>query len=418
MSANSKTYIDSEMLEYFLGKLKTAYGSNLTTYSGNDFTVQKASIADYAGNDPDTIQNTYVSNTSLATTLEGYVTTSTQVAGNALTGDISASTLRTSLNVIELEGVKIKGRNANESYASGSKVIELDLDEYAKLTDISKVMDFQGVIDHTSDLPAASDANKGDVYIVRYQGTTGTDPLNAEYISTGSAWEQFGTTTVLSGYATENWVTSNFVGKTDYNTDQEAVQSQIAAEALRASNAESALDGRLDVLEGNDTVPGSVAKSIKDAIGALDYGITGATAQQPAGDFVTGVTQTDGKIAVFRASYSTMAAGGSTPATATDVKTYVNGAIEDVKTTISGLDYTSADFPAGYYVTGVTQTDGQIAITREVKGSVASGVTALVDGGTVHSAIDAVTVYDEDNAAIQKMVPIAPETIDGWFTAS
>lgn len=48
-------------------------------------------------------------------------------------------------------------------------------------------------------------------------------------------------------------------------TADQALAADLAAEQARAEAAESALDGRLDILEGADSVAGSVAKALKDA---------------------------------------------------------------------------------------------------------------------------------------------------------
>lgn len=66
-----------------------------------------------------------------------------------------------------------------------------------------------------------------------------------------------------------------------------------------------------------------------------------------------------------------------------DFATQIGDAI-DAK--IEALDYT--EDPTGDYVTRVSETNGVIAVTKASKGSVASGNTGLVDGGTVYTAID------------------------------
>lgn len=65
---------------------------------------------------------------------------------------------------------------------------------------LSGVFHYKGMVDYYTELTAKTDAQQGDVYIVRYTGTSGTTPLNAEYAWTGEAWEEFGGIIDLSGY--------------------------------------------------------------------------------------------------------------------------------------------------------------------------------------------------------------------------
>lgn len=64
--------------------------------------------------------------------------------------------------------------------------------------------------------------------------------------------------------------------------------------------------------------------------------------------------------------------------------TAVDSAID---TKINALDYTDA--VSGDYVTSVSEANGVISLTKGTKGSVASGDTGLVDGGTVYTAVEA-----------------------------
>lgn len=433
---NNKTYIDSTGLGRFLKDLKDAY-----TNGTAGFTVKNAEFATYAAGENTTIPNTYL---KIADASSTYVPLTREIAGNALSADISASTLRTSLNVIELEGVKIKGRTNNEAYAADSKVIELDLDEYAKTADLASVLDFKGVKSYRDQLPTTGQ-KAGDVWLVKYDGVSadeGTTEVNLEYVwapasenpADDAHWEPFGTSTNLGGYATETWVTNNFVGQNTYVQDQEAVANKIEAiykagtsggadtgllpnEIARATAAEEALDGRLYILEGADSVSGSVANSIKTAIEGLDVSEVGGS-----GKILTTISEADGKIsATAEDLIGTIPTGNTTtsttlPPTAAAVKSYVDTAVEGVSAAVDNLDYDGAT--TGYYVTQVTQTNGLIAVTREAKGSVVSGNTALVDGGTVYTAVDGATTYDESNVAINKMSPMSNADIDALFSTT
>lgn len=74
-------------------------------------------------------------------------------------------------------------------------------------------------------------------------------------------------------------------------------------------------------LNGADTVTGSVAKKIKDAIGALDFTDTAVTNQ-----FVTAVNETDGKISVSRATPTIDNVSGLTAALGKKLETSLKGA--------------------------------------------------------------------------------------------
>lgn len=70
-------------------------------------------------------------------------------------------------------------------------------------TKISTAFVFKGYVDYYNELIAKENPSAGDVWGVRYSGTTGTNPLNAEYIYTGDGtWEEFGSFIDLSGYVT------------------------------------------------------------------------------------------------------------------------------------------------------------------------------------------------------------------------
>lgn len=83
--------------------------------------------------------------------------------------------------------------------------------------------------------------------------------------------------------------------------NEKALSGLVSAEVTRATKAEEALAGRLTTAEGaittlngEDTVEGSVKKSIKDAIEALDVDeMNGGVAKT-----ITSISETDGKIAV------------------------------------------------------------------------------------------------------------------------
>lgn len=96
-------------------------------------------------------------------------------------------------------------------------------------------------------------------------------------------------------------------GKLDTLNGADTVEGSVA-KALKDAKAytdekDTAMDGRMDTAEtaittlnGADTVTGSVAEKIKTAVGALDVTDTAVE-----GKYVSAITQTDGKIEVTRA---------------------------------------------------------------------------------------------------------------------
>ena len=71
--------------------------------------------------------------------------------------------------------------------------------------DLTKAFIFKGSVDYVDLLPAAATSNNGNVYVVRYRGTSteaGSEVLNAEYASNGSEWVELGTDLDMSDYST------------------------------------------------------------------------------------------------------------------------------------------------------------------------------------------------------------------------
>ena len=192
--------------------------------------------------------------------------------------------------------------------AIGSKVAQADYDvaiadRYTKsaaeamvdgkiTTALASIHDFKGQVADMTALGAIQNPKKGDVYNV----ITSTNGTSAEYYWNGTAWEEFGTTIDMSGYAIKTEVAADIAVETSraqgvesgLRTDVDAanaaigvlngsgegsVAAAVAAEQTRATGVESGLDGRLTTAEGAittlngaDTVVGSVAKTVKDAV--------------------------------------------------------------------------------------------------------------------------------------------------------
>lgn len=117
-------------------------------------------------------------------------------------------------------------------------------------------------------------------------------------------------------------------------------------------------------LNGDNTTAGSVAKSIKDAIDALDFTEVDATA---TGEAIVKVSETNGVVSATKgdiaAAHVTVADSGD-KFTATTVEAVLAEIDTAYKAAIAALDFT--DTPAvKKVVTGVSEEDGVISVSRK-----------------------------------------------------
>lgn len=165
----------------------------------------------------------------------------------------------------------------------------------------------------------------------------------------------------------------------------------------------SSLSTAIETLNGGDTKAGSVAKQIKTAIEALDVSTATGT-----GNFVTAVTQADGKISVTKGtiaetdlpniSASKIKVDSST--TLTKKLEAVDAAILEINqkqfghtdaqintlidTKLDALDYSST--ATGAYVTNVTQANGKISITKGNLPTASASAAGIVKLGATGGA--------------------------------
>lgn len=363
MAFTEKKYVDLTGLTTFSTSLKTKLSGNSST----DWVVNYASnagqaTADGSGNN---IVNTYLTKASASST---YVPLTRTIAGVELRADITADALRKAINVEDgsekniIESITIDGTPQNPD---SNRSVALNLSNYAKKTDITAVLKFMGVVSDVSKLPTASVDQVGHVYIVN--SGSGNDAY-AEYVCVdnngttegGYAWEKLGNGKSLEGYYTKK-----------------EIDAKITAMSLNSTGAEGSFISTVSQTNGKVSASTtafatSVAENGKVAptSGAVYTAIEGAKSALMG----TGAGDTGSTIKKNEAAIATLN-GGDT----------VNGSVaKKIKDAIGALDYTEV---AGDYVTSVTQTDGKIAVTKGTKGSVVASNTGLVDGGTVHSFV-------------------------------
>ena len=363
MGFETKKYVDLKGLETFTNSLKTTLAANtaekwVVSYASN---ASKA-VGDGAGNE---IATTYL---KVADANATYVPLTRTIAGKALSSDISKEGLLTALNVADgaqvnvIESVSIKG-GATQTITG--KNVELNLDAYAKKTEIAAVLKFMGVVTGVDKLPAANKDSVGHVYII---ATNNENDAYAEYVCVdtngdtegGYAWEKLGNGTAL----------------VDYYTKDE-IDTKITLMALASTGAEGSFISTISQTAGKvsataEAFATSVAENGKVAptSGAVYTAIEGAKSALIG----TGADDSGSTIKKNEAAIATLN-GGDT----------VNGSVnKKIKDAIGALDYTAG---VGDYVTNVSQTDGKIAVTKGTKGEVEANNASLVDGGTVHSFV-------------------------------
>ena len=363
--ATVKQYVDLAGLTTFSTSLKKKLAANTL----NDWVVNYASNAGQATSDGNgaNIAKTYLTQTDATAT---YVPLTREIAGKALSSDISKEGLLTALNVADgaqvnvIEKITIKD-GVEQSVDPETKTVTLNLDAYAKKTEIAAVLKFMGVVTGVDKLPTANKDSVGHVYII---ATNNENDAYAEYVCVdtngdtegGYAWEKLGNGTALVDYYTKDEIDTKITLMALASTGAEGkFISLISQENGKVSASATAFATSVD--ENGKVAPtsGAVYTAIEGAKSALIG--TGA------GDTGSTIKKNEAAIATLN--------GADT----------VEGSVaKKIKDVISGLTGTQSE---GDYVTSVTQTDGKIAVTKASKGSVADGNTGLVDGGTVHSFV-------------------------------
>lgn len=421
MAISAKQYVDYEGLAKFKELL-------VGKYTDGSYTVMTATNATNAN-----VAKNYATSTgsasieeALASKADSSVLTDeigklvskvTTIAGVDLQNDITKEELLLALNVADgaqanvIEKVTIGG--VEQAVDSDTKTVTLNLDAYAKKADITAVLKFKGVKTSLAELGDASDSSIGDVWIV----TEGAE--YAEYVCVdtngevegGYKWEKLGIGVDLVGYYTSAEVDTKVTNavndaktevtsayQTADTTLETKLQNNIDALYKVAEGADTGvIAGRLDAvetkatnnadaiatLEGDDTVVGSVANKIKDAIDALDSTSSTGTVN---GGYVLSVVQTDGKVTVETASFSgDVSTASSNAVTGSAVSSYVTTQINSLSVENVG--------DAGSFISVVGETAGKINATSTAFAESVKDTTSVIDNvapteHAVRTAID------------------------------
>ena len=343
----------------------------------------------------------------------------TTIAGVDLQNNITAAALVSALdasskivNVIETVKVRNNGDADFSALKVNDKAVQIDLSNYAKVSDITAVLKFKGVKGTFDELKTVENPSVGDVWIV----TEGAEYAEYVYVDTngGYKWEKLGVGVDLSGYYTSTQTDSAITkavgdAKTEienaykgadtalqntlqgnidalYKVDGENVTGAIATRLSDVETKANANKEAINTLKGGEAVEGSVAKAIKDKIATLDSTSSAASDSDAKGGYVYSVSQTDGVVAVKTASFAgDVASAGSNAVTGTAVSDYVTEQI-------GALDVDDIG-EAGKFISVVGETDGKIhatsaAFANSVKATTTDADKVAPTEHAVRTAID------------------------------
>lgn len=329
-------------------------------------------------------------------------------AVNETNGIISVSRVEVT-DVLGFEGEYSKTGNkiATASYVGGQITSAVDTAKQEIMADIGEIagaMRFRGTINGA---PSASTPVPEDGMGAFRAGDVLVDSSNTkEYIYTGSAWEELGTEGIYlleSTYTTKMGEIDDSINDHEDRIDDLEVDNTTNKAAIGTLQTYSAtkaeLTSAIDNLTNNaikdlqtatgTTLPGAISKAQTDAqnyakglVEALD--VTTASGE---GVFVSGVTQTDGKIAVTKSkitlshitdlAYASSTSADSAIAQKSYVDSTVGNAINNanvpgkITEAIGALDSSVAATAESNnqisVLTGVTQVDGKLTAKTEAK---------------------------------------------------
>ena len=368
-----------------------------------------------------------------------------------------------------LEGVQVKNRGDvafSDLIIDGNKKVQIDLSNFATIAEVTSIFRFKGSKKTYAEIEAVVNPAEGDVYHceadegeyvymadtyvkcasgavaesgVTYYSKSGNtytavspapavgDDVSAYYTKEAAHWELISHS--LSNYYTKSEVYT----KTETNNQITAATSPIdtavkaiytpaqgtegqegyvaasgylASEITRAKGIEAGLQSAINTLNGNDSTAGSVAKSIKDAIGALDYS-TGAGVS--GNDYVTQVTETDGVIAVTYGAKGTVGAGQNGLVTGAAVQS----ALDTFKTNLAAGSVGST----GKYLETIVEANGIITATA-ADFDTGIGPASGTGAATNNTAPTSAAVRSELDGVYGAIGAIANNDIDALFPSA
>lgn len=402
----AKKYVDLTGLTQFLNDLKLKLSAN----TSESFPVAYAGQA-VADGDGATITSTYVKKTLT-------------IAGVDLQDNITKGELLTALNVADgaqvnvVENVGWKQSGASTitwltpaTVGNKAKAVYLDLSGYALKTEIAAALNFKGSETGARLAGATTDGAgstlkvaNGDVYTCTADSSDNPVTFHSGYeyaasvTGTTITWTELGKwidqslfvqkTQTVNGKALSGNITldGSDIALTGYTTTgisgDVAATDTINAAVAKVEVKANANASAIQTLNGDDSTTGSVAKSIKDAIEALDV-------SQISGDYITAVSEADGKISATAGTKGSVTSGSTGLVDGGAVYTAVEGAKSASAVTLTGSSATAAD-PTGEG-TFTFQQGGGGAQTIDVKAQINRIETISVKGVGASTA-DAMTI--------------------------
>ena len=272
-------------------------------------------------------------------------------------------------------------------------------------TALASVHEFKGQVADMAALAAVQNPKHGDVYnvLVSTNGTSAEYYWNKDANEGVGAWEEFGTTIDMTGYATKVYA-DNAVSveqtratgiegglRTDVDANTAAIavingseagsiSAAVAAEASRATGIEGGLRTDVDaataaitVLNGNDTTAGSVAKAVKDAVDA-EAALARAAEAANASDIADNASDIADNAAAIALLNNNAETEGSV-AYAVAAEAAIARAAEQANANAIGAE-------AETRANAVTTLDGKITAEQTRASGVESGLRTDVDANT------------------------------------
>ena len=228
------------------------------------------------------------------------------------------------------DGLALDGHKFSVKIADGSE---------GYLTVSASGVKLSGVGDGIAAAKSVVEHKSGDAHVNVTSATAddGHTIYTVESVDTASATDL--TNEIAARKAVDGQSGQTYTANTSANYIKEAASlndADVKLDAALKANADA-----IDVLNGTDAVNGSVAKSIKDAVEALDVDGVGGT-----GKVITTISETDGKISAIATDLKA-ANVAATETAATDTKVAVTGAT--VEAQIASLATSIAKIDCGTY---------------------------------------------------------------------